>query len=272
MSLHERLRALLLPPELEAQLATNPKKIGSLGYDQWGLNTEATQLAAGLMKPIYEHYFRTEAYGLENIPANGRVLIIANHSGFLPVDGTLIGYAMTTNPHAPRVPRAMIERFFPTIPWLGNLLNGLGAVVGDVQNCVDMLENDEAVIVFPEGVRGTGKGYTKRYNLQRFGNGFMHLAIETGTPIIPVGVVGCEEALPMFGNVESLARLLQLPYIPVGLPLPLPTKVILHFGEPLHFIGPVDDEAGVAGKVEQVKTRIRELIDLGLATRKGVYA
>src|SRR5262249_20160467 len=141
-------------------------------------------------------------------PANGRLLIVGNHSGQLPMDGVLVGYALLTNPHGPRAARAMIERFFPTVPFLGNLLNGLGAVIGDPLNCAKMLEAGEAIIVFPEGIRGSGKPYRKRYELQRFGNGFVHLAMAHKTPILPVGIVGCEETMPSLGSIDPLARLL----------------------------------------------------------------
>lgn len=262
------LRRLVLPEELESTLSAAPKPVGSLGYDRWGFNTETTLLGLGAAKKVYDHFYQTQAFGLENVPPQGRALIIANHSGYLPMDAVLIGVALATNPHGPRLPRAMMERFLPTVPYLGNLLNAVGAVVGEVQNCVDMLREEEAIMVFPEGVRGTGKGYRKRYQLQRFGNGFLHLAIETNTPIIPVGVVGCEESFPMIGNIAPLARLLDIPYVPVALPVPLPAKVTLHFGKPLRFTGPIDNEQAIACHVGSVKTAINGLIAEGLALRE----
>jgi len=265
----ELIRRYLLPEELEAVFASSPKRVGSLDYDRWGYNSETSRLALGVAKKIYDSYFHTEAFGLENVPTTGRVLIIANHSGYLPMDGILIGVALSTNPYGSRLPRAMIERFLPTVPYVGNLMNALGAVVGEVQNCLDMLRNEEVIMVFPEGVRGTGKGYKNRYQLQRFGNGFMHLAIETNTPIVPVGVVGCEEALPMYGNLKGLARLLGLPYAPVALPVPLPTKVTLHFGKPLVFTGPIDNEEKVTAHVNEVKAAITGLLAEGLAQREA---
>ena len=123
-----------------------------------------------------------------------------------------------------------------------------------------MLKQEEAVIVFPEGVRGTGKGFVKRYQLQRFGNGFMDIAIDTNTPIIPVGIVGCEEALPMFGNAEGLAKKFGLPYFPITVTFPIPTRVTLNFGEPLYFSGPIHSEDDLEAKVNVVKAKIRQLI------------
>lgn len=265
--LKQLLRRALLSPELETLLDATAKPVGSLGYDRWGFRSDTNRWGVGAAKLFYDHYFHTEAHGLENVPKSGRVLIISNHSGFVPIDAILIGVALCTNPHGPRMPRAMIERFLPTIPYIGNWMNAVGAVVGDVQNCVDMLHNEEAVMVFPEGVRGTGKGYARRYQLQRFGCGFLNLAIETDTPIVPVGVVGCEESMPMFGNVEMLAKAMALPYFPLALPAPLPAKVIINFGKPMRFSGPVVSEDCTRAHVEAVKAEIRRLIDQGLAQR-----
>ncbi|MGH8541659.1 MAG: lysophospholipid acyltransferase family protein, partial [Stenotrophobium sp.] len=195
-NLKEELLKRLVPPEIDELVARIPKPVGSFGYDPWGYNENSFKVGMGFGKLLYDKYFRVTAHGLENIPHNGRVLIIPNHSGQLPMDGVLIGYALASNVHGPRAARAMIERFFPTVPFLGNLLNAWGGVIGDPVNCAKMLENDEAIIVFPEGVRGSGKLYKNRYQLQRFGNGFMHLAMTHKTPIIPCGVVGCEETMP----------------------------------------------------------------------------
>lgn len=270
MSLMNRLiQRTLLTPELKQLLDEAPRSVGSLGYDRWGLHPDTQRTGLALGKLIYDHYFRTQAYGLDNVPASGRVLIIANHSGHTPADAALIGVALATNPAGARLPRAMVERFLPSIPYLGNLITAVGGVVGEVKNCIDMLENEEAVMVFPEGVRGTGKGYARRYQLQRFGHGFMHLAIQTGTPIVPVGVVGCEEAFPMYGNLPGVARLLGIPYVPVTVPMPLPYQVSLHFGEPMRFSGPITSEAQVAGHVDEVKAAISALLASGLAMREA---
>ena len=183
----------------------------------------------------------------------------------------LVALAMILNQQSPRIPRAMIERFFPTVPFLGNILNEMGAVLGEPVNCVKMLERDEAVLVFPEGVRGSGKPWKKRYQLQRFGTGFMRIALQAKSPIIPVGIVGCEETMPSLGSIDPLARMLGLPYVPITVPLPLPAKVFLHFGKPLHFEGDLDYEAQNIEFVEQVKNEIRALIDEGLKKRERIF-
>ncbi len=266
-----RLAEQAVSPEIEELFAKMPKPVGSFGYDPWGYNEGTAKLGVAVIKWLYEKYFRVTAHGLENIPKKGRVLVVPNHSGQLPMDGVLIGYALATNHDAPRYARGMIERFFPTVPWLGNLMNSVGGVIGDPVNCSRMLERDEAILVFPEGVRGSGKLYKDRYQLQRFGNGFVHLAMTHKTPIIPCGVVGCEETMPSLYNIAPLAKLLGIPYAPVAPLIPLPARVYLNFGEPIHFKDGKLTEAQVTERVEQVKDEIRKLIDKGLAERTKIY-
>ena len=271
MSLVSILKSRLVPAALDEHVNRIRKPIGTLGYAPWGYNNEAIKYGLSITKQIYEKYFRVQAHGVENIPAEGPVLIIANHSGQLPIDGLLIGYALASRQENPRIPRAMIERFFPTVPWLGNLLNEVGAVLGDPVNCAKMLANDEAVIVFPEGVRGSGKLYQDRYQLKRFGNGFMHLAMKYNAPIVPVGVVGCEETIPAIANIKPLAKALGIPYAPVALPVVLTAKVHLNFGQPMYFDDLEIPEEKVTERVEKVKSEISRLIDKGLSERKRLF-
>jgi 1-acyl-sn-glycerol-3-phosphate acyltransferase len=272
LHLREEIARRLLTPEIDALIARTPKPVGSFGYDPWGYNENTVRLGLALCKLLYDRYFRVTASGLENIPKKGPVLIVGNHSGQLPMDGILVAVALMTNPHAPRAARAMVERFFPTVPYIGNLLMGLGAAIGDPHNCAKMLDGGEAIIVFPEGVRGSGKPFRQRYQLQRFGNGFMHLAMHHRTPIVPVGIVGCEETMPSLANIAPLAKLFGVPYVPlVPAPLPLPARVYLNFGAPMHFDGEADDEQEITERVEGVKDRIRALIDTGLQQRTRIF-
>ena len=271
MRIRSILKKLMVSPELEEQVNEIKKPVGVYGYDPWGYNTDSFMIGLSLFKKIYEKYFRVKTHGLENVPKTGRALVVGNHSGQLPMDGVLIGYAIATRKEGPRAGRAMAERFFPTVPFIGNLINQVGGVIGDPVNCIKMLENEEVIIVFPEGIRGSGKLFKNRYQLQRFGNGFMHIAMTTKTPIIPVGVVGCEETMPSLADIKPLAKLLGIPYAPVTIPIPLPAKVSLSFGKPMMFEGDIDNEDSVTEKVEQVKTEIRRLIDGGLLRRKGIF-
>jgi hypothetical protein len=149
-------RKILVPRSIESILEQIPKKVGTYGNAPWGFDREGSKIGFALLKRLYDHCFRVTAHGLEHIPKTGRVPVIANHSGQIPFDGALIGVAMATNPNGPRVPRAMIGRFFPAVPFVGNRLNEAGAVIGNPVNRVRMLLREEAVIVFPEGARGSG--------------------------------------------------------------------------------------------------------------------
>lgn len=272
MGLKAFLKDKLVSKDLDEQLDKIEKPVGTLGYDPWGFNKDTSKVVFSLFASVYHKYFRVETNGIEHVPAKGPVLIIANHSGQLPIDGTLIAYAVANRNKHPRYPRAMIERFFPTVPFLGNFLNQLGAVLGDPINCARMLENDEAVIVFPEGVRGSGKLFKDRYQLQRFGSGFVHLAMKHNTPIVPVGVVGCEESIPAIANIKPLAKMLGVPYVPVALPFVFPSKVILSFGKPIYFENEDLTEEQVTRRVEKVKTSINGLIAKGLEQREAVFS
>lgn len=269
--LRDELLRRLVTPEIEMLMARMSKPVGSFGYDPWGYHEDRAKLGLAVAKRLYDHYFRVTATGLENIPDSGRGLLVANHSGQLPLDAAMIGVAAATRPGSGRVVRGMIERFVPTVPWVGNLIAALGSVIGDPLNAAKMLEAEELLLVFPEGVRGSGKPYRERYKLKRFGHGFMYLALKHRAPVIPVGVVGCEETMPSLGNVAPLARLLGIPYLPITTPLPLPARVSLHFGKPMRFEGCVTQQAEIEARVEQVRDAIGELVGQGLRERKRIF-
>jgi 1-acyl-sn-glycerol-3-phosphate acyltransferase len=224
------------------------------------------------LNTLYDSFYKVEAFGLENIPKEGRCLIIPNHSGQLPFDGMLIAYAMLTNQYAPRAPKAMIERFLPTVPFIGNWLSSVGAVIGDPINCERMLDNEEAVVVFPEGVRGSNKLYKLKYQLQRFGAGFMHLAMKHDAPIIPVAVIGMEETIRSYADLKPLAKALGMPVAPIVIPWVFPSKVYLYFGKPMYFKNDVHKESDIKERVDEVKAEINKLIKIGLEKRAADVA
>ncbi|MCB9580361.1 MAG: acyltransferase family protein [Polyangiaceae bacterium] len=245
------------------------------GYDRWGASPRAAARTLALVRVLYRHYFRVEAHGLDHVPS-GRVLLIGNHSAQLAYDGMLIAASFVLDAEPPRFVRAMIERFFANPPFVNVMMARMGQLIGIPQNCKRLLSEDEAaVLVFPEGERGGGKVFKNRYKLMGFGHGFMRLALETQTPIVPFGFIGGEEMCPSFSRMEPLARLLGMPYAPLTptlLPLPLPAKVHIWFGEPLHFEGTgTEEDDVVAGYVAQVEDAVRTLIDRGLGQRKGVF-
>jgi 1-acyl-sn-glycerol-3-phosphate acyltransferase len=182
----------------------------------------------------------------------------------------------------PRIARGMGEYFLFRLPWVGILGARMGMMVGTPANCAHMLEHEQCVMVFPEGARGANKPFTRRYQLQRFGSGFMRLALQTGTPIVPVGIVGSEEQQPGFANLESLGRTLGLPSLPITISSPwlgplgpafaLPVKYRIHFGEPLRFDGDSnEDDASVEQRVEVVRGAVDALLRRGLRERTGIF-
>ena len=229
---------------------------------------------------LYRYWFRVETHGIEQIPA-GRFLLIANHAGQIALDAAMIAAACFLEGDPPRIVRGMGEYWLPTVPWVSEVMVRTGSVVGTRKNCVDLLENDEAVIAFPEGIRGMNKLIWERYQLQEFGHGFMRLALETDTPVVPIAVVGSEEQAPAVANLMPLARLLGIPAFPVTLTwpwlgplgmLPLPVKYRIYFGEPMQFVGnPSDEDDVVAEKVDQVKGRIAAMLADGLQARSSIF-
>jgi 1-acyl-sn-glycerol-3-phosphate acyltransferase len=245
-----------------------PNRVGSQGFDAWGFNIKNMKNNMRLTKYMYEDFYKVETVGLENIPKEGRCLIIPNHSGQLPFDGMLVGYSLLTNPNGARAPKAMVERFLPTVPFIGNWLSSVGAVIGDPINCERMLDNEEAIIVFPEGVRGSNKLYKQRYQLQRFGSGFVHLAMNNNAPIIPVGIVGMEETIRSYADLKPLAKLLGMPVLPLVVPFIFPSKVFIYFGKPIYFKNDVHKESDIKERVDIVKAAIDDLLQQGLARRE----
>jgi 1-acyl-sn-glycerol-3-phosphate acyltransferase len=273
------VRAMLA--EIDERTARIPTRINEYGFDPFGFDPSATRYSTLVMAWIYRHYLRVQARGVERVPA-GRVLLIANHAGnTFAWDGAMLSMAMFLEAEPPRFVRGMGEYFLPTLPFFNVMMHRMGSVVGRPENCVRLLEQGEAILAFPEGERGFVKTYRQRYQLQRFGLGFVRLALETGTPIVPIGIVGSEEQSPGLANIRSLGRLIGSPAFPItptfpflGLAgfIPLPVKFHIHFGTPLHFEGdPNEEDAAIQQRVDVVKDSIRSLIADGLAARKGWF-
>jgi 1-acyl-sn-glycerol-3-phosphate acyltransferase len=275
--LKEALRAWTLrmvPPELPARIAATRVGQNEFGLDPFGFSLDYALPAMAPFIWLYRHYFRVDAQGLENIP-KGRVLLVANHSGQLPFDAAMIGVASLIEGDPPRALRSMVERWVPTLPYVSIFMSRMGQVVGTPENCRRLLEAGEAIMVFPEGQRGINKLWRDRYRLTEFGLGFMRLALETDTPIVPIAVVGAEEQAPALFDLKPLAKLLKFPAFPVtplGLPIPLPSRYHLRFGEPMRFKGsPNDEDAELERKVREVKATIQAMINRGLGERKSVF-
>jgi 1-acyl-sn-glycerol-3-phosphate acyltransferase len=273
-----RLRAWTLElggDELLARLAKLTPPRNEYGIDPFGLDLDYAVGAIAPLLWLYERYFRVELHGVDRVPGEGAVLLVSNHSGQLPFDAAMIGMALLTERDPPRVMRALVERWVPTLPFYSTIMARLGQVVGTPDNCRRLLAAGEAILTFPEGVRGLNKPWSERYRLQRFGRGFMRLALEAGVPILPVGVVGAEEQAPALADLKPLARLLGMPAFPITptiLPFPLPARHRIWFGEPMRFEGsPEAEDPEIEEKVEQVRAAVAALLTRGLAERRGIF-
>lgn len=273
----ERLIDRQLGPDIARRSRALTIRQNEYGYDPFGFHRDSLKYPTLFTRWLYRHYFRCTAHGLENIPAHGRCLLVANHSGQLPFDGLIIAAAAFLEAPQPRIVRSMVERFVPTLPFVSYLMSRWGQITGTPENCRRLLDDGEIILVFPEGASGISKPFSKRYQLASFGHGFMRLALETATPIVPVAVIGAEEQAPAV-NAKPLARLLHapsfplVPYPPFVPVIPLPVKYRLYFGEPVTFDGDPDDEEEILEeKVRAVKNRIRSMIHLGLRERKHVF-
>ena len=273
----------------EAQLARflaflRRRVTGDYAVDEYGFDAEVTQrFFMATLRPIAERWFRIEVRGADNIPTEGGALVVSNHSGTVPVDGlmTMVKIHDTTGRHLRPLGADLVFR----LPVVSTLARKSGATLACHEDAERMLGSGELVGVWPEGFKGIGKPYADRYKLQRFGRGgFVSAALRTGVPIIPLSVVGAEEIYPLVGNVPSLARLLGVPYIPItplfpwlgplGM-IPLPSKWLLEFGEPIRTdefdTGAADDPMLVFDVTDQVRETIQQTLYSLLMERESVF-
>jgi 1-acyl-sn-glycerol-3-phosphate acyltransferase len=253
--------------------------------DDFGFDQEWTESLLPIFRWIYHEYWRVETAGIQNVPSSGRALLVSNHAGVLPWDGAMIKTALFEEHPNPRHARALIAQFFFQLPWLGWFLRRTGQTVGHPDDSRRLLERDELVLVFPEGVKGTGKPWNERYRLRRFGRGgFVQVAIRSRAPIVPISVVGSEEIYPMLGEIPGVARLTGLPYFPytplfpwLGLlgVIPLPSKWRIQFHEPVRTdelpIEAAEDQNVVMTVSDQVRDTIQEGLYANLKLRRGVF-
>lgn len=272
-----RLSEQTLNEEINARIDSLGVPLNEAGFDPFGFDPQVGKYALSLMALIYRKYFRVEVQGIDALPA-GRLLVVANHSGQLPFDAMMISTALMLEATPPRLARSMVEKWTASLPFVSSLYPRCGQVVGSRENARRLLQRGETLLVFPEGVRGIAKTFERRYRLAEFGSGFVRLALETQTPVVPVAVIGAEEQYISVADLKPLARLFGMPTLPVvpqvlfSGPLPLPTKYRIVFGEPIHFGGDADDdETSVGKKAQQVRRTVQEMLRQGLQARTGVF-
>jgi 1-acyl-sn-glycerol-3-phosphate acyltransferase len=268
------------------------RKWGRLGMrnrseevDEFGLDSVYDERLRPLADFLYERYFRVEPVGVANVPSTGRCLVVANHSGTLPLDGLMLRTCLRREHPAARELRWLAEDSVFHLPFVGAFMSRVGGVRACPENAERLLAKESLVAVFPEGVKGIGKLFRDRYRLQRFGRGgFIRLCLRTGTPLVPCAVVGAEEASPMLYRDELVSKVVGLPYLPVTPTFPLlgplglvpaPTKWRIEFGEVMRFDGygpeAANDHVLVGRLAERVRAGIQNMIDRALAARRSVW-
>jgi 1-acyl-sn-glycerol-3-phosphate acyltransferase len=279
------------PPDWEEQLAgglefLRRRLTGDYETDEFGFDPDlADHVLLPLLRPMFSHWFRVGVSGLENVPADSGALVVANHSGTLPVDALMTTVALHDRHPAQRRLRLLGADLVFDLPIIGSMARKMGTTLACNEDAERLLTEGELVGVFPEGFKGIGKPFRERYTLQRFGRGgFVTAALRTGAPIIPCAIVGAEEIYPMIGNAKTVARLFGLPYFPVtptfpllgplGL-VPLPSKWLIAFGEPIETAsyGPAaaEDPMLVFNLTDQVRETIQQALYQLLLQRKSVF-
>jgi 1-acyl-sn-glycerol-3-phosphate acyltransferase len=270
-------------PAPEPEALPDPRRSD---VDEWGRSEHMRELARTLYDPLYRHWFRAEWEGLEKIPTQGGALIVANHAGAIPSDAPAIMHGIETELDRPVY--GLADHLFKAIPVVGNLWSRVGGVAAHPENAYRLLrEQDQLVLVFPEGTKGPGKTYDQRYRLRRFGRGgFVEIAMRAGVPIIPIAVVGAEESMPILFKLPNVAKTLGLPYVPItanhlvfgpllGTMLYFPAKMRLRVLDPVHFDVAPDQEryskSRVMDEAEGIRVTIQENLYDMLRARRSVW-
>jgi 1-acyl-sn-glycerol-3-phosphate acyltransferase len=253
--------------------------------DEWGRSERTRALARAIYEPVYSRWFRTEWEGLEKIPSRGGALLIANHAGAIPSDAPVIMHGIERELARPVY--GLADYFFRTVPVVGTLWARSGGVSARPANAYRLLkEQRQLALVFPEGTKGPSKSFTDRYQLRRFGRGgFVEIAMRAGVPVIPIAVVGSEEAMPVLFRLPTLARVLGVPYVPItanlfafgplGIVTPFPAKFKLRVLDPVHFDVPPDQDryskSRIMDESERIRTRLQEAVYDMLRDRRSIW-
>jgi 1-acyl-sn-glycerol-3-phosphate acyltransferase len=261
------------------------RRRGEFDEDDFAFDDRYTELLLPVANFFYDRWWRVETYGVEHVPARGAALLAANHAGVLPLDGAMIKTAILREHPQPRHVRMLAMDWLMRLPYLSPFLRRTGQTLACKEDALELLRRGELVGSFPEGANGTGKHYSERYRLGRFGRGgFVRIAIETGAPIVPVAVVGSEEIYPMLYDVRPVAKLIRSPYFPIT-PLfpwtgpfgfvPLPSKWVIEFCEPIRtdHLRPEDaqDQGLVLRLADRVRDVIQERVDANLQRRGSAF-
>lgn len=227
------------------------------GYDLFGMQPRAVERALRAGMPIYRRYFRVASSGIENIPADGAAILVPNHGGTLPIDGAMLWMDVTSR--TGRVLRLIADRFIPLLPFVSTIFARTGVVAGTHANVRHLLERGELLGIFPEGVSGPAKPFRERYHLQEWRVGHAEHAIRHRVPIIPVAILGAEEAWPV--AVKLPIRAFGSPYLPLPFtPLPRPVPIRIQYGKPIELHGDADDPHIVAAAALRIRHAVEGML------------
>ena len=260
-----------IDPEVAARIEALDLDFNKFGVDPYGIAKNDLIRLVSAFAWFYRFYFKVDVYGLENVPSRGRGILVGNHSGGVALDGAMVMGSMLLDAEPPRLPHAMLEKFIHQFPGVSQIMSRTGQFTGNPDQAKRLLNDQRLILAFPEGARGTAKLGKDADTLVEFGTGFMRLALETRSPIIPFGFVGGGEALQTVANLKRLGRIFGVPYIPVtkwGVLIPKPTRFQLLYGKSMFFegTGHERDEA-VSAMVDKVKERIHDLVRQGRLLR-----
>lgn len=239
--------------------------------DPWGLDPERVITDIKALWPFYKYYFDVRLHNKEKIQ-DVPYMVISNHTGQIPIDGLLICTAFASELDKPRILRPLVERFLTSLPFLGKWSSEGGAVLGDRTNCLNLLKRGESLLVFPEGVRGIAKDSKDYYKLQRFTKGFLRMALSSKVEILPIAVVGAEEFFPYVMHFKKIAKMLNIPALPLSLNLfPLPSPVDIYIGEPYSLPSDLSADAldeELEPHITLIEKQIQQMTEEGLLKRR----
>lgn len=265
--------ALFIDDEIRERVDRLEIPFGTHGFDPFGVSKKDLARSFSALSWLYRQYFKVRVSGIDHVPARGRAMLVGNHSGGVAIDGAMVVASMFLDMDPPRLAQGMAEKFISRVPFANQWAARCGHFSGLPEHAIALLEADRLLMVFPEGARGTAKLYGDRNSLVGFGTGFVRLALQTKSPIVPLAFLGGGDAVPTVVNLYALGKLFGVPYIPVTpylLPIPRPVPLDIYYSEPMIFEGDGhEDDEVILGYVKQVKDRIAELIEQGERIRKG---